>query len=61
MKTYKETENYRMLVNLTYTIFNFVALYQIFDWELVKFILKLNYRLVDLVHISILLGDLSNI
>ncbi len=46
MKTYKETENYRMLVNITYTMFNFVALYKIFDWELVrngKERIKINY------------------
>jgi hypothetical protein len=36
MKTYKETENYRMLVNFSYTLFNFVTLYKIFDWELVN-------------------------
>lgn len=34
MKTYSETENYRVLINSTYTLFHLVILFKIFnDWE----------------------------
>lgn len=33
MKTYKETEKYRLLINGSYAIFHFVLLYKIFRQE----------------------------
>lgn len=61
MKTYRETEFYRMMINLNYSLLHFVVLLKIFsDWEMVIEIYLQNRQLASLL-IFIPLGGPSSI